>query len=147
MNLVAKEYVAAQNPEDPGVLILSPFAGAAYELHAAVIANPYDPDAVAEALQTALGMPLEERRERWQAMMVSQDDGGFGRDCDLGYGDRRFFARRRTRRLRPFFPRRLWPWRLWLWRSSDTISAPLSRLSLVVMMRLIIIACLGVLGQ
>ena len=70
MNLVAKEYVAAQNPEDPGVLILSPFAGAAYELHAAVIANPYDPDAVAEALQTALGMPLEERRERWQAMMV-----------------------------------------------------------------------------
>ena len=70
MNLVAKEYVAAQNPEDPGVLILSPFAGAAYELHAAVIANPYDPDAVAEALQTALGMPLEERCERWRAMMA-----------------------------------------------------------------------------
>jgi trehalose 6-phosphate synthase len=70
MNLVAKEYVAAQNPDDPGVLILSPFAGAAYELHAAVIANPYDPDAVAEALQTALGMPLEVRRELWQAMMA-----------------------------------------------------------------------------
>ena len=70
MNLVAKEYVAAQNSEDPGVLILSPFGGAAYELHTAVIANPYDPDAVAEALQTALGMPLEERRERWQAMMA-----------------------------------------------------------------------------
>jgi len=70
MNLVAKEYVAAQNPNDPGVLILSPFAGAAYELHAAVIANPYDPDAVAEALQTALGMPLEDRRKRWQAMMA-----------------------------------------------------------------------------
>jgi trehalose 6-phosphate synthase len=69
MNLVAKEYVAAQVPGDPGVLVLSPFAGAAYELDAAVIANPYDPDAVAEALQKALQMPLEERRERWRAMM------------------------------------------------------------------------------
>jgi trehalose 6-phosphate synthase len=69
MNLVAKEYVAAQIPEDPGVLILSPFAGAAYELDAAVIANPYDPDAVAEALQKALQMPIEERRERWRAMI------------------------------------------------------------------------------
>jgi trehalose 6-phosphate synthase len=70
MNLVAKEYVAAQNPDDPGVLILSPFAGAAYELDTAMIANPYDPDAVAEALQTALGMPLEERCERWRAMIA-----------------------------------------------------------------------------
>jgi len=70
MNLVAKEYVAAQIPDDPGVLILSPFAGAAYELDAAVIVNPYDPEAVAEALQTALKMPLEERSERWQAMMA-----------------------------------------------------------------------------
>ena len=70
MNLVAKEYVAAQDPDDPGVLILSPFAGAAYELDAAVIANPYDPDAVAEALQTALGMPLGERCERWRTMMA-----------------------------------------------------------------------------
>lgn len=69
MNLVAKEYVAAQDPEDPGVLILSPFAGAAYELDTAVIANPYDPDAVAEALQTALEMPIEARRERWGFMM------------------------------------------------------------------------------
>lgn len=69
MNLVAKEYVAAQDPEDPGVLILSPFAGAAYELDTAVIANPYDPDAVAEALQNALQMPMEERRERWRTMM------------------------------------------------------------------------------
>jgi trehalose 6-phosphate synthase len=69
MNLVAKEYVAAQNPDDPGVLILSPFAGAAYELDAAVIANPYDPDAIAEALQKGLGMPLEERRTRWRTMM------------------------------------------------------------------------------
>ncbi|MCI4679611.1 trehalose-6-phosphate synthase [Rhodoblastus acidophilus] len=69
MNLVAKEYVAAQNPEDPGVLILSPFAGAAYELDAALIANPFDPGAVAEALQKALQMPIEERRERWRDMM------------------------------------------------------------------------------
>jgi trehalose 6-phosphate synthase len=69
MNLVAKEYVAAQDPADPGVLVLSPFAGAAYELDSAVIANPYDPDAVAEALHKAMQMPLEERRERWQAMM------------------------------------------------------------------------------
>ena len=70
MNLVAKEYVAAQDPEDPGVLVLSPFAGAAYELDSAVIANPYDPDAVAEALHKAMQMPLAERRERWQAMMA-----------------------------------------------------------------------------
>ena len=54
MNLVAKEYVAAQDPSDPGVLILSPFAGAAHELTSAIIANPYDPDAVAEALQMAM---------------------------------------------------------------------------------------------
>jgi trehalose 6-phosphate synthase len=69
MNLVAKEYVAAQDPGDPGVLVLSPFAGAAYEFDSAIIANPYDPDAVAEALHKAMHMPLEERRERWQAMM------------------------------------------------------------------------------
>jgi trehalose 6-phosphate synthase len=69
MNLVAKEYVAAQDPGDPGVLVLSPFAGAAHELDGAVIANPYDPDAVAEALQTAIQMPFEERCERWRAMM------------------------------------------------------------------------------
>jgi len=70
MNLVAKEYVATQDPENPGVLVLSPFAGAAYELAGAIIANPYDPDAVAEALQEALQMSREERVERWQAMMV-----------------------------------------------------------------------------
>ena len=70
MNLVAKEYVAAQDPEDPGVLVLSPFAGAAYELDSAVIANPYDPGAVVEALHKAMQMPLAERRERWQAMMA-----------------------------------------------------------------------------
>ncbi len=66
MNLVAKEYVAAQSPEDPGVLVLSQFAGAAKELEAALLVNPYDPDAVADAVATALDMPLAERRERWQ---------------------------------------------------------------------------------
>ncbi len=64
MNLVAKEYVAAQDPADPGVLVLSQFAGAARQMTAAVIANPYDGDAVADALETARLMPLEERRER-----------------------------------------------------------------------------------
>lgn len=69
MNLVAKEYVAAQDPSDPGVLVLSPFAGAAYELDGAIIANPYDPDAVAEALQLGMRMPRAERVERWQTMI------------------------------------------------------------------------------
>ncbi len=64
MNLVAKEYVAAQNPEDPGVLVLSQFAGAAQQMTAAVIANPYDSDAVADALETARTMPLDERKAR-----------------------------------------------------------------------------------
>ncbi|GAB3098028.1 alpha,alpha-trehalose-phosphate synthase (UDP-forming) [Lysobacter terrae] len=69
MNLVAKEFVAAQNGEDPGVLVLSSFAGAARELPQALLVNPYDLDGVADAIATAVAMPLEERRERWQAMM------------------------------------------------------------------------------
>ena len=64
MNLVAKEYVASQNPEDPGVLILSRFAGAAQELNAALLVNPYDTDGVAAAIGRALSMPLAERRQR-----------------------------------------------------------------------------------
>ena len=68
MNLVAKEYVAAQNPDDPGALMLSRFAGAALELDGALLVNPYDAEGMAEAMQTALAMPLEERRERWQSM-------------------------------------------------------------------------------
>lgn len=71
MNLVAKEYIAAQDPEDPGVLVLSPFAGAARELEAALPANPHDPDAIAEALQRGMRMPLAERRERWQSMIAA----------------------------------------------------------------------------
>jgi trehalose 6-phosphate synthase len=69
MNLVAKEFVAAQDPEDPGVLILSPMAGAAEELHSALLVNPYDKCGMAEALQTALNMPLAERKERHELMM------------------------------------------------------------------------------
>ncbi|KAF1024405.1 MAG: Trehalose-6-phosphate synthase [Burkholderia plantarii] len=64
MNLVAKEYVAAQNPDDPGVLVLSEFADAALELSGALIVNPADLTQMAEALERALSMPLGERRER-----------------------------------------------------------------------------------
>lgn len=65
MNLVAKEFVAAQDPADPGVLVLSRFAGAADELDSAMLVNPYDMDEVAEALNAALKMPLAERQQRW----------------------------------------------------------------------------------
>ena len=68
MNLVAKEYVAAQNPEDPGVLILSRFAGAARELETALIVNPFDVDGLADALHRGLTMPLSERIARWEPM-------------------------------------------------------------------------------
>ncbi|KEA51508.1 trehalose-6-phosphate synthase [Mangrovibacter sp. MFB070] len=70
MNLVAKEYVAAQDPRDPGVLVLSQFAGAANELSAAVLVNPYDRDDVANALHRALIMPKEERIARHSEMMA-----------------------------------------------------------------------------
>lgn len=74
MNLVAKEFVAAQDPADPGVLVLSTFAGAAREMDAALLVNPYDMDGVSDAIATAVAMPLEERRERWQAMMSRLQD-------------------------------------------------------------------------
>jgi trehalose 6-phosphate synthase len=69
MNLVAKEYVAAQNPESPGVLVLSKFAGAARELDAALLVDPNDVDAVAQQIMAALVMPRTERQTRWQHMM------------------------------------------------------------------------------
>jgi trehalose 6-phosphate synthase len=68
MNLVAKEYVAAQDPNDPGVLILSRFAGAAIDFRRALLVNPYDAESVASALVQALVMPLEERRARHEAL-------------------------------------------------------------------------------
>jgi trehalose 6-phosphate synthase len=70
MNLVAKEYVAAQNPADPGVLVLSKFAGAANELDTALLVNPHDVDGMARTIAVALSMPLLERRMRWEAMMT-----------------------------------------------------------------------------
>ncbi|WP_395664853.1 trehalose-6-phosphate synthase [Methylocella sp.] len=69
MNLVAKEFVAAQPPEDPGVLVLSQFAGAAQELEAALLVNPYDIGATAAAIARAVAMPLGERQERWGDLM------------------------------------------------------------------------------
>lgn len=70
MNLVAKEYVASQDSNDPGVLVLSRFAGASKELQAACTVNPFDIAGTTDAIARALDMPLEERIERWEAMMV-----------------------------------------------------------------------------
>lgn len=70
MNLVAKEYVAAQPPDDPGVLVLPQFAGAAHELESALIVNPYDIEATADAIAQAFAMRLDERKDRWHAMMA-----------------------------------------------------------------------------
>ncbi len=71
MNLVAKEYVAAQDPESPGVLLLSRFAGAAEELHDALITNPWDSEGTARDLDRALRMPLEERKTRHAALLAA----------------------------------------------------------------------------
>ncbi|OUJ04650.1 alpha,alpha-trehalose-phosphate synthase (UDP-forming) [Acetobacter cibinongensis] len=68
MNLVAKEYVAAQDEEDPGVLILSHFAGAAPEMEDALLVNPHDADEIADALHKALTMTQSERQERWERL-------------------------------------------------------------------------------
>ncbi|WP_226698956.1 alpha,alpha-trehalose-phosphate synthase (UDP-forming) [Qipengyuania gaetbuli] len=69
MNLVAKEYLAAQDSEDPGVLILSRFAGAAAQLGDAVLVNPHSPDDLSHAIRIALDMPLGERRERYEKLI------------------------------------------------------------------------------
>ena len=76
MNLVAKEYVAAQDPQDPGVLILSQFAGAAAQLKEAVLINPFSAEEMSDAIALALAMPREERIRRWQALMenVANED-------------------------------------------------------------------------
>lgn len=83
MNLVAKEYVAAQDPEDPGVLILSRFAGAASQLKDALLINPYSPEEMSDAILKGLRMPLEERQRRWRSMMdcVSEQDISWWRQC------------------------------------------------------------------
>jgi trehalose 6-phosphate synthase len=72
MNLVAKEYVAAQDPDKPGVLVLSSLAGAALELsNGALVVNPYDSVSVGAALKQALAMPLQERQARHGSMLKS----------------------------------------------------------------------------
>lgn len=71
MNLVAHEFIGAQDPADPGVLVLSRFAGAAEIFPEALQVNPFDTDETAEALRMALDMPLEERRTRWQSLMAA----------------------------------------------------------------------------
>jgi len=69
MNLVAKEFVASQDPEDPGVLVLSRFAGAAEQMRDAVLVNPHSPDEIADGLRRALDMSREERKARWRSLM------------------------------------------------------------------------------
>ena len=71
MNLVAKEFIAAQDPEDPGVLVLSRFAGAAEQLKEALLVNPYDTEGTAAAILLALQMPLEERKQRHAALLAT----------------------------------------------------------------------------
>jgi trehalose 6-phosphate synthase len=85
MNLVAKEYVAAQNPGDPGVLVLSVFAGAAAELTGALLVNPHDALGMSEALEHALAMPLAERKTRYETNMeaLRRNDLGVWRDTFL----------------------------------------------------------------
>jgi trehalose 6-phosphate synthase len=86
MNLVAKEYVAAQDPDDPGVLILSRFAGAAEQLREALLVNPYSAEDVADAIAAALAMPREERIARWLPLMANVERE------DVTWWMRRFIA-------------------------------------------------------
>jgi trehalose 6-phosphate synthase len=86
MNLVAKEFVAAQDPEDPGVLVLSRFAGAADQMKDALLVNPNSPEEIAEALKRAIHMELPERIRRWSALFenVRRDDVTAWRDDFVG---------------------------------------------------------------
>ena len=85
MNLVAKEYVAAQDPEDPGVLVLSRFAGASAQMPEALLVNPYSAEELSDAIRAALAMPLDERKRRWRALMtnVEREDVIWWRDLFL----------------------------------------------------------------
>jgi trehalose 6-phosphate synthase len=86
MNLVAKEFVAAQNPDEPGVLILSRFAGAARQMGEALLVNPNSPEEIAEALKRALAMERPERIRRWRALFdnVRREDVTAWRDAFVG---------------------------------------------------------------
>ena len=102
MNLVAKEFVAAQDPDDPGVLILSRFAGAAEDMTEALLVNPYDVDDIAEAYRRAFAMPLAERQARHAACMavVLQTDASYWakqfidalQDCVPTFDSNKFWA-------------------------------------------------------
>jgi trehalose 6-phosphate synthase len=100
MNLVAKEFVIAQPGADPGVLILSEFAGAAEQLKSALLVNPHDTAQMAEAIRQALVMPLEERRNRWEKSRE------IIRATDIGWWRERFLSDLRavsaTPRVVPF---------------------------------------------
>ena len=96
MNLVAKEYVAAQDPQNPGVLVLSRFAGAAHQFGAALLVNPHDTDELAESLDAALTMSLEERQDRWRACWRAIEDRS-----GLGWGRAFLAALLRTQTSRP----------------------------------------------
>ena len=76
MNLVAKEFIATQDPENPGVLVLSQFAGAAEQMKDALLVNPHSPTEISNAVAKALAMPLKERQARWQSLfdgIMSED--------------------------------------------------------------------------
>ena len=79
MNLVAKEFVAAQNPHDPGVLVLSNMAGASRELTHALLVNPYDTKGIARTIQSALVMPLSERRARHERLLATLQENDIHR--------------------------------------------------------------------
>ncbi len=87
MNLVAKEYIAAQDPDDPGALILSRFAGAAHQLSQALLVNPHSPDDLAHNIRIALDMPLDERKARWQPMFECVRDENVQRWTEKFLGD------------------------------------------------------------
>ncbi len=93
MNLVAKEYVAAQNPEDPGVLILSRFAGAAMQLQDALLVNPHSPDDIAHNIHLALDMPLAERKQRWERLVAGVREDNVQRWTDSIIADLTAIAR------------------------------------------------------
>ncbi len=97
MNLVAKEYIAAQDPQDPGVLVLSRFAGAAKQLEAALLVNPHDADEMADALEKALTMSLAERQARWRQCWTAIKD-----TSAVGWGRGFVAALLRTTARRPF---------------------------------------------
>jgi trehalose 6-phosphate synthase len=78
MNLVAREYVAAQNPDDPGVLVLSRFAGAAEQMGEALLVNPFSREELSDAIHRALTMPLAERRRKWEGLTQVVRDTGVG---------------------------------------------------------------------